>query len=335
MNMKDWLKNAASLKKPMPVLSFPGAQLLKTGVRELVHSGSLQAKCMKAIADRFNTLASLSLMDLSVESEAFGSPVRFSDDEVPTVIKAIVTNNESLSALKIPQIGAGRTSEYIKTIKEAKELIKDRPVFAGSIGPFSLSGRLMDMTEIMALCYEDPSLVHGVLDKASQFLTAYNTALREAGADGIVMAEPAAGLLSPSLIAEFSTPYVKRIIQAVETDACVYIYHNCGNTIPLIENILETGACAFHFGNAVDLSQILQKIPSSKIVFGNVDPAGQLRNGTPESVREATLSVLEKCGKYPNFILSSGCDIPPVSPLENIDAFFETAKEFYFNQPNA
>ncbi len=25
---------------------------------------------------------------------------------------------------------------------------------------------------------------------------------------------------------------------------------------------------------------------------------------------------------YPNFLISSGCDIPPITPWENIDAFF-------------
>jgi len=313
----------------MPILSFPGTQLTGVTVRELVRSGSLQAACMKAVADRFGVLTSVSLMDLSVEAEAFGSPVRFSDDEVPTVTDALVTDENDVAELQVPAAGAARTGEYVTTISEAKKLIGRLPVFAGSIGPFSLAGRLMDMTEIMVLCYTEPELVHAVLEKATQFLIQYNTAFKEAGADGIVMAEPAAGLLSPALIAEFSTPYARRVIEAVESEACVYIYHNCGNTIPLIDSILETGAKAFHFGNAIDLSQMLPLIPPDKLVLGNVDPAGQFRNGTPESVRAATLSVLNACAKYPNFILSSGCDIPPLAPLANIDAFFGAANEFY------
>ena len=328
MDMNNWLKTAASQRKPLPVLSFPGIKLTGVSMRELVNSGKAQAACMKAVADRWDTLASVSLMDLSVEAEAFGSPVRFSDSEVPTVTGAIVTDEDSAAALTVPDVGTARTGEYVTTIKEAKKLITDRPVFAGAIGPYSLAGRLMDMTEIMALCYEEPELVHGVLEKVTQFLIAYNTAFREAGADGIVMAEPAAGLLSPALIAEFSTPYVKRIIKAVETDSCVFIYHNCGNTIPLVQSILDTEAKALHFGNAIDLGEMLPLIPPGRLVMGNVDPAGQLRSGTPESVREATLAVLQKCGKAPNFILSSGCDIPPVSPHENIDAFFAAAREY-------
>ena len=74
---------------------------------------------------------------------------------------------------------------------------------------------------------------------------------------------------------------------------------------------------------------MLKLIPADKLVMGNVDPTEEFRNGSPESIKAATLNVLQKCSSAPNFILSSGCDIPPASQIENIDAFFSTAKEFY------
>jgi len=328
--MKSWLKTAAASHKAMPILSFPGIQLINTTVSELVHNGKLQAECMKAVADRWDTLAAVSLMDLSVEAEAFGSPVRFSDDEVPAVSEAIVNNEDDELKLSVPKVGDARTGVYVDAIREAKKLITNRPVFAGIIGPFSLAGRLMDMTEIMILCYDEPELVHRVLEKVTQFQIKYSKAMIEAGADGIIMAEPAAGMLSPALIGEFSSPYAGRIIEAVETDECIFIYHNCGNsTLTLTKEILDTGAKAFHFGNKIDLSEMLKLIPSDKIVMGNIDPTEQFRNGTPESIREDTLSVLTNCGSYPNFIISSGCDIPPASPIENIDAFFNATRKYH------
>ncbi|MGM9629202.1 uroporphyrinogen decarboxylase family protein [Butyricicoccus sp.] len=63
--------------------------------------------------------------------------------------------------------------------------------------------------------------------------------------------------------------------------------------------------------------------------MGNVDPAGEFRNSTPESVRRATLDVMEKFCSHPNFVISSGCDIPPMSSWDNIDAFFAAVDEFY------
>ena len=39
------------------------------------------------------------------------------------------------------------------------------------------------------------------------------------------------------------------------------------------------------------------------------------------------MDLLNRCAAHPNFIISSGCDIPPMSPWENIDAFFAAAAE--------
>ena len=85
---------------------------------------------------------------------------------------------------------------------------------------------------------------------------------------------------------------------------------------------------AYSFGNAIDLEKMLEALPKDRMIIGNIDPAGVLRNGTPERIREETLSLLERCSKYPNFVLASGCDIPPQTPMENLDAFFRAAAEY-------
>lgn len=192
-NMKQWVRDYidAPAKKAMPILSFPGIQIIGHTVDELVRDGHLQAECMNAIAKRFDTGAAFSLMDLSVEAEAFGSPVHYSDDEVPTVTGALIHDEEEAEALKVPEVGDGRTGECVKGIQEACEMITDRPVLAGIIGPYSLAGRLLDMTEIMILCYEEPEMVETVLEKATEFLLKYAQAFKDAGANGIVMAEQA------------------------------------------------------------------------------------------------------------------------------------------------
>ena len=332
-NMKQWIAELIGNhpKKPMPILSFPSVSLLGVSVKEIISNSELQARGMKAVAENTPATASVSFMDLSVEAECFGCSVTVTDDEVPTIEEPILHDEDEAAALTVPEVGSGRTGIYLDAIKRAKELITDRPVLAGMIGPYSLAARLFDVSEIMMNCYDDPDTVHAVLEKCTQFLIAYAKAYREAGADGIVMAEPVAGLLSPMLEEEFSSPYVKQIVDAVQDDNFIVIYHNCGDNVPkMLESILSTGAAAYHFGNAVDLeTDILAKVPADVVVMGNIDPAGVLRMGAPDSVREATIELLQKCSTYPNFVLSSGCDIPPKTPWENIDAFFAAADEFY------
>lgn len=331
-DMKVWLEElkAAPVKKAMPVLSFPAIQLMGVSVKELISDSDLQAKGMALVAQRVDSAASVSLMDLSVEAECFGAQIRVSDEEVPTVVGQVVSTEEEAEALAIPEVGACRTGLYLDAIKKAAGLITDRPVFAGVIGPFSLAARLLDVTEVMIDCYEEPDMVHIVLDKVTQFLCAYCQAYKEAGANGVVLAEPVAGLLSPALAEEFSGPYVKRIVDAVQDDSFLVIYHNCGgSTIQQIDSILATGSAAYHFGNAIDMAEMMTHIPAGTVAMGNVDPAGEFRNGTPDSIRAATLAVMDACCKYPNFVISSGCDIPPLSRWENIDAFFAAVREYY------
>ena len=331
-NMKAWIEElrTAPVKKTMPILSFPAVQLMGIRVRELISDSDLQARGMKMVADRVDSAASVSLMDLSVEAECFGSTIRVSDDEVPTVVGSIVRTEEEAEALEVPAVGSARSGLYIESMKKAVELITDRPVLAGVIGPFSLAARLLDVTEIMLDCYDEPDMVHTVMEKCTEFLINYCKAYKEAGANGIAMAEPVTGLLSPALAEEFSAPYVKKIVDAVQDDEFILIYHNCGdNTIRMIDSILDTGAAAYHFGNSIDMAEMMQHIPANVVAMGNVDPAREFRHGTPDSIRKATLDVMEKCCQYPNFVISSGCDIPPLSSWDNIDAYFKTVEEFY------
>lgn len=333
LNMQKWLNSlkGTGAKKPIPVLSFPCVSLLGITVRELISDSELQAKGMKAVADRTDAAASVSFMDLSVEAECFGATVVISDDEVPTVKGRIINDMDEAEALAVPAIGSGRTQIYIDAIKKASEMITDRPVLAGMIGPYSLAARLFEVSEIMMDCYDDPDMVHTVLEKVTEFLINYAKAYKAVGANGIVMAEPVAGLLSPTLEEEFSSPYVKQIVDAVQDDSFVVIYHNCGDNVPkMLDSIMTTGCAAYHFGNAMDMEKdIIPQVSADTVVMGNIDPAGTLRMGTPEKVREETLGLLTKCSKYPNFVLSSGCDIPPMTPWANIDAFFVASDEFY------
>ncbi|MBQ4323001.1 MAG: uroporphyrinogen decarboxylase family protein [Clostridia bacterium] len=329
-NMREWIKTLPQSKKSFPILSFPCVSLLGCTVKELISDSDKQAEGMALVAQRTNSAASVSLMDLSVEAECFGATVRFSDDEVPTVVGRLIHDEEEANALTVPSVGAARSGLYVDAIRKAVPMITDRPVFAGIIGPFSLAARLLDVSEIMIDCYDEPDMVHTVLEKATEFLIEYAKAYKDAGANGIVMAEPVSGLLSPALEEEFSSPYVKKITDAVQDDFFLMIYHNCGNNTPrMIESISSVGAAAYHFGNAIDMKQMLEDFPKDTPVMGNLDPAGVLRLGTPESVKEKTLELLRECAGYENFVVSSGCDVPPMTPWANLNAFFEAVDEFY------
>ena len=212
----------------------------------------------------------------------------------------------------------------------ALKLIKDRPVFAECIGPFSLAGRLVDITEAMVLCYEAPDMMHTVLEKATQFITEYVKAFKALGCHGIMIAEPLAGILSPALGKEFSCDYMKQIVDECQDKNFVIFYHNCGNNAVLqAEDIFAIGCKGYHFGDKIVLKDIMEKAPEDVIVMGNVSPSDEFFGGTRASIRKATYKVMHQCYKYDNFWLSSGCDVPALANPDNIAEFFDAANDFY------
>ena len=321
--------------KTMPILSFPSVQLLGITVDQLIGSSEMQCRGMEAIADRCDIGASLNMMDLSVEAECFGATIRFSGHEIPTVEEGVISDIADAAKLAVPQVGTGRTSLYLEGVRMAKERLQDRMVFCGAIGPYSLAGRLFDMTELMMTCYDSPDDVHILLQKATDFIAEYILAFRDMGADGVIIAEPAAGLLSPDLAEEFSMPYVRQIIERINRDDFVICYHNCGNAVgDMAQQLRDLDADIFHFGNAVDIRKLIENLPSDRIVMGNVDPV-LFRTGTPEAVRRDVERVYRECGSFENFMISTGCDVPAEAKWENIDAYFEKVAQLYAPQPAA
>lgn len=309
--------------KFIPVLSFPIAKKLGHTVGEFVKSADHQAETMAWIARNTPVDAVLGPMDLSVEAEAFGANVRFSDNEVPVVTGQLVDDEDAVAALAVPPPDARRCSMTVAAVAKVKAMDVGKSVFGGMIGPFSLAGRLADVNEMMFLIMDEPETVHALLEKTTSFLISYAQAFKAAGADGVFMAEPLAGVISPSALEEFSAPYVRRIVEAVQEKTFPLFYHNCGNSVvKAAAAIFAQGAAGCHFGNAIDLAEILAKAPAETLVMGNVDPVSVLAQGTPDAVREAVGALVAKCGSYPNFVISSGCDIPATTPWENLEAFF-------------
>lgn len=326
-----WLRQLLDAPQPqaIPILSYPGAQGMGVSMSALLASSALQAQCMKRVADATPSAAAFTPMDLSVEAESLGARVQFFEEDVPAVVGSSIHSMEDVEALQLPQTWSGRMRTAIDTVEQAKALITDRPVFAGMIGPYSLAGRLLDVTESIYLCYDEPELVEALLEKLTDYLIRYGRALKQAGADGIVLAEPLAGTLSPTLEAEFSAPYVRRIIGALQEESCLLIYHNCGDSVAyMADSIFAAGAAAYHFGNAIDLAEMIAKAPAGTVIMGNIDPAREFCNGTPQSIALQTRQLLERCGSYPGFVISSGCDVPMGSPWENIHAFYAAVAEF-------
>lgn len=328
-NMDLWKQDifASNKRLALPIMTHSGIELIGKKVIDAVTNGEVHAQAVCALAEKYPSVASSVIMDLTVEAEAFGAEIHFSDNEVPSVVGRLVSTREEVEALMVPTVDKGRIAEYIKANRLVAERI-DKPVVAGCIGPYSLAGRLFDMSEIMMAMFIEPDTVKMLLDKCTDFIISYCRELKKAGANAVLVAEPAAGLLSNDACQEFSSEYVKQIVEALQGESFLVFLHNCGNTGQCTKAMISTGAAGYHFGNAIDMISALEECPSDTLVMGNLDPVSLFKMSSAEKVYNETIALLQKTKNYKNFILSSGCDTPPEIPFENIEQFYKALNDF-------
>lgn len=334
MNMQSWTQEIIGnpQRVAIPIMTHPGIEYIHKTVRDAVTNGQVHYEAIQALCDKYPSAAATVIMDLTVEAEAFGAEIVFPENEVPSVSGRLLADEAAIGSLEVPALNKGRIPQYLKANMLAARNINDRPVLAGCIGPYSLAGRLYDMSEMMMLLYINPEAAFTLLRKCTDFILRYCMALKATGVNGVMMAEPAAGLLSNDDCLQYSSVFIKEIVDAVQDENFSVVLHNCGNTGHCTAAMVHTGAAAYHFGNKIDMMEALKEVPADALAMGNLDPVSLFKMATPEKMKAETLQLLEATANYPNFVLSSGCDTPPHTPAENIEAFFDALNEFNTNR---
>lgn len=312
----------------LPIASYPGAQRTGATVRQLTTDPHAQTDAILALHRHLRTEVLLTCMDLSAEAEAFGATVHAADDEeVPSITGSLITSLAQAEALAVPEVGRARTGIQGDVVRALAAAAPDRLILAGATGPFSLAARLLGVSEALVLTLQEPDLVHRVLEKCVTYLTASLRALRDAGAGGVILAEPTAGLLSPRGLETFSAAAVRTLVEAVESPSFSIVLHNCGAKPVHLPALLKSGVRVFHFGAPMDLDAALRLVPADTLIAGNLDPAKVFNAASPETTYTAARDFLHRHAHRPNVILSSGCDLPRRTPLAHLEAFFAAARD--------
>lgn len=330
MIINEWINEALKGEKRLviPIMTHPGIELCGKTVKDAVTNGQTHAEAIIKLNETYPADGATVIMDLTVEAEAFGAKIIFPEDEVPSVLERLVSNNAEIEILQIPSLDTSRIPEYLKANRLSAEAITDKPVFGGCIGPFSLAGRLYDLSEMMMSMYTEPETITTLLEKCTEFLMNYIRAIKETGVNGVILAEPAAGLVSNDDCIKFSTLYVRKIVEALQDDDFMIILHNCGNGGHCTDAMVQSGAKGLHFGNKIDMVKAINDTPGDILVMGNLDPVGLFKQSSAEEVYSAAKELLAITADADNFILSSGCDVPPHIPFENISAFYQAVEDF-------
>jgi uroporphyrinogen decarboxylase len=329
-------KEAFKQKKRLiaPLMGFPGVELIGTNIKLAQQNYGLHYKAIKALADTFVPDIVFTLMDLSVEANALGMYTLFPREEPAAVPKSKFDIEEVKKLRKINISFDTRVNGYIETMKLMSVGLPEENLKGSYVtGPYTLASLIMGAIEAIKATKWQPDSLHKLCDLTTEKIQEYINLLISVGAEIICILEPSASMLGPNQFREFSIPYIKHIIKSCKYSEIDIIYHGCGDTMHLIDEIATSGVNGISLDSkeaGIDLLEVAKKVPENVVIMGNVNPTKTMLYGTTEDVQEEVMQIMDNMKGYPNFILSTGCDLPQETPRKNIEIFMRTAREYNF-----
>jgi uroporphyrinogen decarboxylase len=264
--------------------------------------------------------------DALVIPQAFGCGLNFAS--APPAAEPIALHGiADVEALRAPDVR--REFRFPLTLEMVHRLAelpgRDAPVVIGMEGPFTTSARIYGVTNLLRATLKNRPLVEKLLEKVGAAVIDFARTAAEFGAECLFLPDPVSSstMISPKMYREFALPWVQRVVEALPIPV---ILHICGHTEPILDLMAETGAKVLSLDQCMDLGKAKQTVAGRCGLGGNLSPRDVLLRGKPEDVRRETLKCLAQVGRK-GYVLMAGCAVIADTPLENLRAMVETARE--------
>lgn len=267
----------------------------------------------------------------STLAEAMGTRMYFPEDDAPQVENPFIQTREDLKKLKpVEPEKDGRLPVYLEAVKRCVDAIGNEVFVVPVIGaPFTTSAALRGTETFIKELYTDPELVHTVMKVATQSVKNLIDAYVKAGSVPVTVEPVATGsMISEKHFREFVLPYLKEVYAHIHSFSLPGVLHICGKTKRVIQCMAESGADILSIDN-IDLLEAKALVGDKVCLMGNVSPADGMLKGNPEIITNMVKDCVIKASDSPKgFVLATGCEVPIMTPHENMIAFLEAGRRF-------
>jgi uroporphyrinogen decarboxylase len=266
-------------------------------------------------------------------AEAMGSKIAYPENGIPYLLEPVLKNIKDVDNLSSADpYKDGKLPLFIKALQIVKKEIGHLVDVGSDIpAPLSAAAMVVGTENLLKGMIRYPDKVHTLLQVVTETNLRVVKAFAELGVD-LGMSDPVAStsLLSVKQFREFAMPYEKMCIDKMrELTGRGSSIHMCGKSKDIWESLVETGMTSFSIDNAEDLGEAKKMIGDRVCLAGNVKPVDTMRNGTIEDIRREAKDCIRKAWDSPKgFILSTGCQIPMGTPVENIIALMDAARYY-------
>ena len=294
-----------------------------------LRDGAVLARCQIEALHRYGYDAVFALMDTSVETEAAGSVLKYTARDYPTVRSYALANPDDLDQLAVPDpLRTGRMPELLKAARLLRKEVGGGTLVVGCVlGPLTITTQLMGMQNALYLAVDEPDRFGEILDYATEVAREFGNAQLDAGVHLPVVFDPSASpaVIPPSFFREFELPRLKSLFDGSKARGSAANWlHIAGPAAPILPFYPEAGVDIANFDYPVSAVEAKAALPAT-CLDGNIMPLSFVEADPAGIAREAH-RLLDQFAGRGRFILSSGCEIPPESRPENIEAMVRAAQ---------
>ena len=201
--------------------------------------------------------------------------------------------------------------------------------FAGApwtLAAYAVEGRgAKDFAAVKTMMYNEPALLHTLLDKLAGVVSKYLVEQTRNGADIVQIFDTWAGIMSKDAFLTFSLPYITRIIREVKANSDVPVIVFARGANGALKEVAACGCDVVGLDWTVDLGEARENVGHRASLQGNLDPVALY--SSPESIRAQVRSILTKFGSHPGHIFNLGHGILPDVPVEHAKAMVDAVKD--------
>ncbi|MEG0898111.1 MAG: uroporphyrinogen decarboxylase family protein [Oscillospiraceae bacterium] len=307
------------------------ARIYGCKISEFNHNPKAIAEAQMAAYHRFGNDSLRVFTDLFTWSEAMGAEVLFPEDNTADLLKPAVSRIEDIDKL-VPAdpYKDGRLPVHLEAMKYLRDLAGDTMrCSAGVVGPFTNAFFLFGVNETLKLIHKDPEAVHKLCKVSLETCKAYAKAAMDIGLTPTI-SEPMSSctVVSPKVFREFSLPYLRELVQYIQSYKNNAVIHICGQTNKIWKDVADIGVAGWSIDNVASIIDCKKAVGNMTKIMGNVDPGGIMYGGTPNEVKIKTLECIRDGYDSPKgYVVMSGCSLPVETPFENIDAMMDVVRE--------
>ncbi len=320
-----------------PILSGVSRNLVGATYEEWSNNADICAEALLRTQKDFDLDCIVTLIDLSVECDAWGQELIFPENEAahPNYDNCVIQDIEDYEKIKkVDYRTSKRMMMHIETCKKLVEAANGEfPIVAFVFGPLGTLSMLRSQQEMYMDFYDDPDAVHEAARQVNETLKDYCRALMDTGVAGIMFDTlfASGSIMSKTMWDEMEGDLMEELAQVVREKNGLVMIHNCGQKIYFDVQIkrMQPDAISFLYppDDCADFKECKEKYGDVTTLIGCVTPASAVIGTDEEWDAECRLAI-DSMAAGGGFMLATGCEYPANADFSRAQRMVDIAKTY-------